>query len=424
MIVRVGARTDVGKVRTRNEDAYLVEEPLFAVADGMGGHRGGNVASALTIEAIREAAPTWDPSGDPLVQAVRRANRVVHERAAGDHNLRGMGTTVTVLQTSGAAAVIAHVGDSRAYLLRDGDLRQLTHDHTLVQQMVDEGKISQEEAGVHPARNIITRSLGVDEDVDVDEQRLDLRPGDRVLLCSDGLTGMLEADEIGQVMRDERDPQAAADTLVDLAVERGGDDNVTTVVVDLEEGDDDARRAVPAEEPATGGSAAPQSRAEETAPAAVATRTKPADAKAAIARAEARAEAAATPAEPTSPPPRRRFHWGRIAAWVAVLVVVVVGAWIGVRTYVDHQWYVGVQDGNVAIFNGIPGRPLGLHLSHAVSVTDVPATTAEGLQPWQGLSGGITTDDQAAAEALVSQIRSDVATSPVAPSSPSPTPSP
>ncbi|HXY73400.1 MAG TPA: Stp1/IreP family PP2C-type Ser/Thr phosphatase, partial [Actinomycetota bacterium] len=206
MIVRVGVRTDVGRVRTRNEDSYLVEEPLFAVADGMGGHRGGNVASALTIEAIREAQPAWDPSGEPLVEAVKRANRVVHERAAGDHNLRGMGTTVTVLQTSGDAALIAHVGDSRAYLFRDGGLRQLTHDHTLVQQMVDEGKISQEEAGVHPARNIITRSLGVEEDVSVDEQRLDLRAGDRLLLCSDGLTGMLHDEEIGQLLRDEPDP--------------------------------------------------------------------------------------------------------------------------------------------------------------------------------------------------------------------------
>jgi len=420
MIVRVGARTDVGRVRTRNEDSYLVEEPLFAVADGMGGHRGGNVASALTIEAIREARPPWDPSGGPLVEAVRRANRVVHERAAGDHNLRGMGTTVTVLQTSDAAAIIAHVGDSRAYLLRDGEFRQLTHDHTLVQQMVDEGKISQEEAGVHPARNIITRSLGVDEDVDVDEQRLDLLVGDRLLLCSDGLTAMLDDEEIGQLLRDEPDPQAAADTLVDLAVERGGDDNVTTVVVDVQEGE----RA--AAEPAGRAADEAPDAADATTTAAmsaVATRTKPSDTTSMIERAEARVAADVQPAGPIPEPSRRPFRWGRLAAWVAVVAVVVVGTWIGVRAYVDRQWYVGVQNGNVAVFNGIPARPLGLRLSHAVSVSDVPAAAAEGLEPWQGLAGGITVDNRAAADALVTQIRSDLTLIQGAPT-PAPTSSP
>jgi len=415
VIVRVGARTDVGRVRTRNEDSYLVEEPLFAVADGMGGHRGGNVASALTIEAIREARPPWDPSGAPLVEAVRRANRVVHERAAGDHNLRGMGTTVTVLQTSATSALIAHVGDSRAYLLRDGELRQLTHDHTLVQQMVDEGKISQEEAGVHPARNIITRSLGVDEDVEVDELPLDLRTGDRVLLCSDGLTAMLHDDEIRQVLREEPDPQAAADMLVDLAVERGGDDNVTTIVVDAEEG---GRESGPPAQRSADEANPTDTTTTTAAVSSVATRTKPADSKAMIERAEARAAATPAPAEPPPEPARRPVRWGRAAAWVAVVAVVVVGAWIGVRTYVAHQWYVGVQDGNVAVFNGIPARPLGLRLSHAVSESDVPAAAAERLQPWQGLSDGITTDDRAAADALVEQIRSDVAASAVLPPSP------
>jgi len=421
MIIRVGARTDVGKVRTRNEDAYLVEEPLFAVADGMGGHRGGNVASALTIEAIREAKPAWDPSGDPLVQAVRRANRVVHERAAGDSNLRGMGTTVTVLQTSGANALIAHVGDSRAYLLRGGDLRQLTHDHTLVQQMVDEGKISQEEAGVHPARNIITRSLGVDEDVDVDEERLDLRPGDRLLLCTDGLTGMLAVDEIAQILRDEGDPQAAADALVDLAVERGGDDNVTTVVVDALEGDEAG-----AEEPATSAGDDARGGADAAAGTAstVATRTRPADTKAMIARAEAREEASAPAAEPAAAHSRRPVRWGRIVARSAVIVAIVVGAWVGVRVYVDRQWYVGVQDGNVAVFNGIPARPLGVRLSHAVWVSDVPAGTAEQLQPWKGVADGITVDDRAAADALVAQLRTDlqIAGTPTTPPTPASSP--
>jgi protein phosphatase len=420
VIVRVGARTDVGKVRTRNEDAYLVEEPLFAVADGMGGHRGGNVASALTIESIRDARPAWDPSGDPLVEAVRHANRVVHERAAGDHNLRGMGTTVTVLQTSDAVALIAHVGDSRAYLLRDGELRQLTHDHTLVQQMVDEGKISREEAGVHPARNIITRSLGVEEDVDVDEQQLDLHVGDRFLLCSDGLTGMLDDDEIGQLLGGEPDPQAAADALVDLAVERGGDDNVTTVVVDVQEGNPaaEASERAASEAPVAGDATT------TAAMSAVATRTKPSDAKSVIERAEARAVAGPRPATAPPEPSRRPFRRRSLAAWIVVVAVVVVGTWVGVHAYVDRQWYVGVQDGNVAVYNGIPARPVGLQLSHAVSVSDVPAGAAERLEPWKGLAGGITVDNRAAADALVVQIRSDVAAASTPPATPAPTASP
>ena len=236
MRLRVGASTDVGLVRTRNEDTYLVEDPLFIVADGMGGHRGGDVASKLTVETVQEARPASDESGGSLVEAVRRANRVVHERAAGDRDLHGMGTTITALQAREGTGRIAHVGDSRAYLLRNGTLQQLTQDHTLVQQMVEEGKLSPEEAERHPARHIMTRALGVDEDVAVDELTLDLHAGDRLLLCSDGLTGMLTPDDIQELLVRESDPQKAADELVALAVERGGEDNVTVVLVDVEDG--------------------------------------------------------------------------------------------------------------------------------------------------------------------------------------------
>jgi len=181
--------------------------------------------------------------------------------------------------------------------------------------------------------------------------------------------------------------------------------------VDALEGDDGGARESADEAAATGETvpaSATRTDTETIATSAVATRTKPADANDVIARAEARAEAAAAPAEAATAPSRRPVRWGRIAAGSAVVVAIVVVAWVGVRAYVDRQWYVGVHDGNVAVFNGIPARPLGFRLSHVVSVSSVPAATAEGLEPWKGLAGGITADSRTAADALVTQIRSDV----------------
>jgi protein phosphatase len=422
MRLRVGAETDVGKVRTRNEDAYLVDPPLFVVADGMGGHRGGDVASRLTVETLQEAQPQRDPSGAALLDAVRSANRVVNERSASDRDLRGMGTTVTALQTAGDSGRIAHVGDSRAYLLREGALQQLTQDHTLVQQMVDEGNLDADEAERHPARHIMTRALGVEEQVAVDQLTLDLHPGDRILLCSDGLSGMLSADDIRDLLERETGAQQAADALVQLAIERGGEDNVTVVVVDVEEGDDPepegaARSAaaggaaeVDGEGPGSGTPEASAGGGPGTASAGAggSPSARSQSATQVIARAEARAMDEAPPETPTDAPARRPFRWRRLAVWAGVVIVVVAGAWLGVRLYVDHQWYVGVQDGNVAVFQGIPSKPMGLTLSHAEDVTDVPASVAVRLQPWRGLDEGITANSRDDAEALVEQIRQDV----------------
>jgi protein phosphatase len=397
---RAGARTDVGKIRSRNEDSYLVDEPLFVVADGMGGHRGGNVASALTVETIRDAAPEWGAPGGELTEAIRRANRVVFERSAGDKELHGMGTTATVLLTGDRNARIAHVGDSRAYLFREGALQQLTDDHTLVQQMVNDGKISADEAAIHPARNIVTRGLGLEKDVRVDELTLDVHPGDRVLLCSDGLTGMVEDDAIRQILERDPDAQAAAEALVDLAVERGGEDNVTVIVVDVLDGDADDGDA--------SGAAAGEGAAAITGGAAAVDEREGDDAQPEIQRAESGA-----PAQPggTAPAPsRRRFlPWRRLLVWGAAIAVVIAAAVTGVRLYVDRQWYVGEQDGRVAVFNGIPAKPLGISLSKPEEITEIPATDAERLGPWRGLAEGITADSREGAASLVIQIRRDVA---------------
>src|SRR5256886_7758395 len=186
MNVDVGVATDIGRVRGAKEDSYLVEPPLFAVADGMGGHRGGDVASKLALETVEQL---FHRRTGTLSEQVRRANQAVFERSKGDRRVTGMGTTLTAALLPGDALRLAHVGDSRAYLLRAGSLRQLTTDHTLVARMVKAGEITPAEAEVHPHRNVLVRALGTEPDVPLDEQDVGLLDGDRPLLVSDGPTG-------------------------------------------------------------------------------------------------------------------------------------------------------------------------------------------------------------------------------------------
>jgi len=236
--LRVGSASDVGRARRANEDALLRDEEaaLFAVADGMGGHRAGDVASTTALDAVRAGYA----GGAALDEAVRAANTAVFDKAQADTDLRGMGTTVTAVHVEGERALLAHVGDSRAYLLRDGQLTRITDDHSLVEELVREGRLSPEEAAVHPQRSIVTRAVGVEETVEVDTYEVDLRPGDRLLLCSDGLTSMVNESGIARVLRDRAEPQAAADALVVAANAAGGDDNITALVLDVEgDGDSD-----------------------------------------------------------------------------------------------------------------------------------------------------------------------------------------
>jgi protein phosphatase len=223
--------TDIGRVRTHNEDSVAPRDmgvetgPLVVgVADGMGGHVGGEVASRVALEAAME-------SDGGVVDRVSAANRAVSEAARADAGLRGMGTTLTLARLEGDHLSIGHVGDSRAYLLRDGRLRQLTTDHSLVAEMVERGEISAEEAEIHPYRNVITRALGLDPEVDVDEAETTLHDGDILLLASDGLTGMVEHDRIREILEDEDQPPDAVWSLVDAANAAGGVDNISVVVV-------------------------------------------------------------------------------------------------------------------------------------------------------------------------------------------------
>jgi PPM family protein phosphatase len=318
-----GYRTDVGRGRPENEDNLLVdrEHGLYAVADGMGGHRAGEVASATAIETLKEAYL----GGRRLDEAVAAANAAVYAKGADDASMRGMGTTLTAIALEGeATALLGHVGDSRAYLMRGGSVTQVTDDHSLVEQLVREGRLTPEEAQNHPQRAIITRALGIDAEVEVDTYRIDLRPGDRLLICSDGLTNMLSDDTIAATLRRHADPQQAADTLVDMANQAGGDDNITVVILDaLSDG-------------GGGATAAPQAaQAQEAGP-------EPAIAE-----------------PPDAPIGGRRGGVRSLLLW-GLPIVAVIGIAVGaVGWYARRTYYVGLSGDRVTLFKGVPGGLLG-----------------------------------------------------------------
>ena len=310
------ALTDVGKARERNEDSYYAGEYVFAVADGLGGHNAGDVASRLAVEPLAafdravEGTP-GDRVADALEKAVDAANRAVYQRAQNDAKVRGMGTTLTAIAISNGSAHLAHVGDSRCYLVRNGEITQLSSDHTLVARMVAEGKLTPEQAETHPQRSILTRALGAEPDVDVDTLEIQLAPGDRLVLCSDGLSSVVGDDQILATLADSKDLKEACKRLVDTANARGGPDNITVVVVEMT-GTPSRTAAAPVRKPA-----------------------KP--------PAEKRARVRGG----------RRFPV-RLAVWVAVVVALGIGSWLGFRSWVNRSYFVGVEDGKVAIFRGLP----------------------------------------------------------------------
>ncbi len=234
--IRYAVRTDIGQHRESNEDSAYAGARLLAVADGLGGHAGGEVASAAAIEALRPLDAEL-PAGDllnALQHAVRQANDAMRHIAESDPSLRGLGTTLTAMLWSGSQLALVHIGDSRAYLLRDGELFQITHDHTLVQTLVDEGQITADEAASHPQRSLLLRAIDGRQS-EPDLQLQDAAPGDRYLLCSDGLYAVVSAEKIREVMTAVADPEDVVRKLVDLANAGGGPDNITCVVADVVE---------------------------------------------------------------------------------------------------------------------------------------------------------------------------------------------
>jgi protein phosphatase len=233
------AGSDVGRLRSGNEDSHFCGQTVFAVADGLGGHQGGEVASAAAVEPLaRLDGRSFKDAGEAaeaLAAAIREANEAILDRGAGDPALYGMGTTVTAAVAGDGYLQLAHVGDSRAYLLRGGTLEQLTTDHTVVGELVRRGRLTPQQAAVHPERSILTRAVGLDPRVPVDlPDPLEVQPGDQVLLCSDGLTEAVADGRIAELLSTAPDGQAACRSLIDAANDAGGPDNITVVLVRVE----------------------------------------------------------------------------------------------------------------------------------------------------------------------------------------------
>jgi protein phosphatase len=231
--VLVGSRTDVGQIREHNEDSLLVKDPLYVIADGMGGHAAGEIASELAVRTFEEAEIDHVDI-NILKRAVAEANSAILKGARDGLGRRGMGTTLTAAVIEKDTALIAQIGDSRAYIMQNSVLRQATRDHSLIEELLASGQITEEEALIHPNRSVITRALGLDSSVQADTYELRLHEGDRLLLCSDGLNGMLDDESIESILLDNPDPQTAADALVEAANDAGGFDNVTVIVINIE----------------------------------------------------------------------------------------------------------------------------------------------------------------------------------------------
>ena len=354
LVFRYAARSDVGLVRSGNEDSGYASDTLLIVADGMGGHVAGEMASA-TVTAIIAGLPIAD-SDDVLTQladAVDEAQLEMRHIIAERPDFQGMGTTVTAVCWQGDRASLAHVGDSRAYMLRDGQLLRLTKDHTYVQTLVDAGQITEDEAATHRRRNLLIRAIDGVNTVEPDLSIREVHPGDRIMLCTDGLSGVLRDPEIHELLA-RSDPPGAVTALVDAAIERGAPDNVTCVVADVAEVDE----APAAPRPVVVGAAAePRTRSQLPGV------DFPQDS-----HLEPSVATDPTPEPPATPTRRRRRRWPAIVTALVVLGAVLAGAWL----WVGRQYYVGSDNGFVSVYQGIPQTVGSVPLSSVVETTAIP----------------------------------------------------
>ena len=348
-LAQVASLTDTGRRRRHNEDAYVCEPPLFAVADGMGGAQAGELASNLAAAALRDEGSRG--GGEERVdELIQEANRRVYERQARDSSATGMGTTMTVALVEDGHVAIGHVGDSRAYLIRDRRLEQLTEDHSLVAELVRSGKLSPEEAEGHPQRSVITRALGTDPDVDVDTFSVETKPGDLFLLCSDGLTAMVDDETIlREVERNRGDLTAASKALVKAANKGGGDDNITVVFFEIGEGGETGDTARTVTLPPIEGDDEATLDEHDGVPA-------------------IRVE------EPARP---RERHTGRGVLFALLALVLLVGICGFAAWGLWRSHFVGAEpDGHVAVYQGVPWNIVGnVKLYRAVYVS--PLLTAQ-----------------------------------------------
>jgi protein phosphatase len=376
-------RTDTGRQRRDNEDNAFARAPVFVVADGMGGAQAGEVASKIATETFEKGLPDSGSPEERLAERVREANHQIHELSRADRERAGMGTTLTAAYVDDASVAIAHVGDSRAYLFRDGTLERLTQDHSLVEELVRQGKLTPEQAAGHPQRSIITRALGPEANVEVDTWTYPVRAGDILLLCSDGLTTMISEERVAEILGEPRSLDGTADALIDAANEAGGRDNITVVLFRLEEVGEDGQADQPTMIGVPGPATTPD--LEDSAP-----DVEPEDARGAAGSAHTATATVARPKprqrlQPIPPKPPTEVRAGDkrhvtrgvkfFAAVVAILVVLFLiggGGYLATR----QLYFVGTnQQGIVTIYRGLPyNLPAGIRLYETFYTSGVPAS--------------------------------------------------
>ena len=380
--LRYAARSSVGLVRSSNQDSGYAGPHLMVLCDGMGGPAGGDIASAVAVDHLVPLDADSHQAGDLLGllrDAVQAAHADLVARSSASPELAGLGTTCIAIMRSGNKLAMVHVGDSRAYLLRDGELTQVTTDHTFVEYLVETGRLTREQARQHPQRSVLLRVLGDAEgEVQLDESIREAVPGDRWLLCSDGLSGPVSAATIGEVLAGVDDPELAAEQLIDLAERAGGPDNITAVVFDVVEDD-----PTPQRDPQIVGSAAIHRTLPAVASAASPGEGSPTTPAAKAAALVAGLEDAADAAEEASTPgaaealadaeERQRRRRRRSILGTVLLLIAVAGTLILVYNWTQSQYYVAISDGKVAIYQGIPQTLGPISLSHVVETYDEPA---------------------------------------------------
>jgi serine/threonine protein phosphatase PrpC len=364
-------RTDPGRQRRDNEDSAFVRAPVFVVADGMGGAQAGEVASRIAIEAFERGLPEAGTPESRLADRVREANRQIYEHSLEARDRAGMGTTLTAAYLDDARLALAHVGDSRAYLFRKGSLTRLTQDHSLVEELVKQGKLTEEQAAEHPQRSIITRALGPEPEVEVDTSTVDVEPGDLLLLCSDGLTTMVTEERVAEILAEDGPVDQIAQTLIDEANRAGGRDNITVVLLRLEEvaaGDGTSEQdTLVTSSPAAAHEHGTESASPEPEPATVAVAQRPAPSRPTLRR----EHSGAAPA-----PVRKRRRFAKpLAALIALAVVLFLvggGGYLATR----QLYFVGTNSqGIVTIYRGLPyDLPGGIHLYETFFVSGSPAS--------------------------------------------------
>ena len=379
-VVDEAARTDAGRQRHANEDSYYARAPVYAVADGMGGAQAGEVASRIAAEAFDERTGEGTPE-QQLARVATEANRRIFELAQEDSSRSGMGTTLTGLLVDGDEVAIVHVGDSRAYLFRDGELRQLTRDHSLVEELRRQGRLTPEEAEEHPQRSIITRALGPEREVELDVHTHRARSGDIYLICSDGLTSMVREARLREILAESESLRSGVDALVAEANEMGGRDNITVVLLRVGGDGEEAGRDGPAIDETVVGLREPEpdTSEQDAVPASPAPEPRDTAPRAATHRRR----------------PRRTFR--RILVTLLVLALLagaVVGAVAGVRSV----YFVGQDDrGLVTLYRGVPYElPLGIDLYESEYVSSVPARTLSPTQRRRQLDHQLRSREDAA----------------------------